>query len=331
MAQPFVTKPYFDGVGADKQLKFDPTGFTLPTFTIGLVYALDASGDVILATALSDLVLGIYTGDNDVGFPIFEQLFFVSTAAFAPRGTRWYLTGAGVLTSTPNDALFGIAVDDDTLLITWNGLDTGGIVAGEPNTNSNQGAGAGLALAKNVFDLPLRTLISPDASVTIAENGDVIDLTVPAPGLAADENSVEIVAVADTFDFVSDVAGGKPFADVVDNDPIATIEIDKQLNFNALAASVGPVVTGFSFLQATYRACEIFYVIESTSGARETGSIYITHDGASAVIRVDPLAIGGASNVIFTADISGADCRLLYTESGGDIFSLRVKPRVMVV
>ena len=329
----FISKLYFDGVGADKQLKFDPSGYTVPTFTVGKVYALDGSGDVILAIATSDLLLGIYTGVNDQGYPVFEQLYYVESAAFTARGTKWYLDAAGALTSTPNDALFGIAIDADTLLIIWHGQDTGGITAGEPNTTSNEGGGAGLALTKSGFNLPFRTLTSPLSTISIVTNGNNIELEESFSFLDVDENGVDVDS-ATTLDVLSDIAGGKPFADLTSVSPgTVELEIDKQIDYGPLAGSVGPVVTGFSFVAATYRSCEVIYYLEKDSGETEAGMIVMTHDGTNAgvtVVKRDssvaPLT-AGAPSVTFTADVSGGNCRLLYTETNGDVMHLSVKAR----
>lgn len=335
MAQPFVTKEYFEGVAADKQLKFDPTGFTLPSFTEGLVYALDSMGDVVAADPSTGLVLGIYVGDNDQGFPIFEQLYYTSTGAFTGRGTRWYLDAGGGLTTTPNDALFGIAVDEDTLLIVWNGLDTGGIASGESNTTSNEGGGAELALPKAGVNLPFRTFDSPGGTINLTENGNLLEVDVDSASLGVDtlENSTPILANAEDLDFLSDVAGGKPFVDLTNNSPTAEIEVDKQINYDGLSGGASGQPTGFTFDRTIYRACEVIYTIEKTGGELETGHIMILHDDSVAGVVVTrrgtelaPFAQGDPG-VTFSADVSGNDCRLLYDEVNGDDFNLQVKPR----
>ena len=52
--------------------------------------------------------------------------------------------------------------------------DVGG--SGEANTSSNAGAGAQLALAKAGVDLPFRSLVSGDASVTFTQNATELDI-----------------------------------------------------------------------------------------------------------------------------------------------------------
>jgi len=329
----FVPKLYFDGVGADKRLKFDPSGYTLPSFVVGKVYALDGSGDVVLASSASDLLLGIYTGANDQGYPIFEQLYYQETAAFTARGTHWYLDAAGALTTTPNDALFGISIDADTLLIIWHGRDTGGVVAGEPNTTSNQGGGIGLALAKAGYDLPFRTLSSPGGTVSIAINGDLVEFEA-FDGPDVQENDVSEENPVTTLNFLSDIAGSKPFADLDNPSPgQVDVAIDKQIDYGPLAGSVGPVATGFSFVAATYRSCEVVYYLEKVTGETEAGVIVMTHDGTNAGVvvtkrdsAVAPLTAGDPG-MSFSADVSGGNCRLLYTETNGDAFHLSLKPR----
>jgi len=332
MAAPLISREFFEGVAADKQLRFDPALHTLPALQIGKVYALDATGDVVLAGPASDIVLGIYAGSNNDGFPQFEQLFYTDPAAFGTRGTRWYLSGAGDLTSTPNDAPFGIAVDEDTLLITFSGR-TGSTGGGEANTASNEGSGVGLALAKVGVNLPFRTLTSPDSSVGITVNGNEVELTSSGiAGVDAAMNGAVQTADADTFDFVSDEAGGRHFAEVVDNTPVATIEVDLQTSYSCLGNETDEP-TGFVFDADVYRACELIYVLEKHSGEFEAGTIVMVHDdtdaGVVVVRRGSELApfTQGNPNVLFSADVDGGQCRLLYTETDGDDFEISIKAR----
>jgi len=111
-----LDKTFFRGVGS-RILFVDPTGLDLPTMTVGKVYTLDPSGDLALAAADSDVVLGVYVGETDGGLLQFEQGLYTSEGDFTSKGTRWYLAAAGALTSTPGDVLFGVAVDEDKLWI----------------------------------------------------------------------------------------------------------------------------------------------------------------------------------------------------------------------
>ncbi len=276
-----ISKEIFGQPGST-QIKIDPTGLSLPTMTVGLVYAIDSSKDIIQSIASSVNLLGVFVGTNDAGFLLFEQGVYNEEATFTSAGTIWYLTAAGALTSTPGNVQFGIAIDADNLLI--------------------------------------------------AAVGDAV--TGPDGTTQVDQNSVTVLAATSAviLDFISDVAGAKPFADVSDGGGgIAVIEIDKQINFDDLAGGVGPVATGFSFDKTVYRSCEIFYVISSEGGGWETGSIYLLHDDSAGSISIVPTTIGVAAGVTFTVDISGNDCRLLYTQAGGDDFNLMVKPRAMVI
>ena len=143
-----------------------------------------------------------------------------------------------------------------------------------------------------------------------------------------------MVDPAATVNFLPDIAGGKPFADL--STPSAgqvDIEIDKQIDYGPLAGSVGPVPTGFGFVSGTYRSCEVIYYLEKETGETEAGMIVMTHDGTNAgvtVVKRDssvaPLTAGDPG-VTFTADVTGGNCRLLYTEVNGDVMHLSVKPR----
>ena len=55
-------------------------------------------------------------------------------------------------------------------------------LSGTADTNSNAGAGAQLVQTKVGNDTPIRTLTSTDTSVTIAQNADTVDFSVPASG-----------------------------------------------------------------------------------------------------------------------------------------------------
>lgn len=152
-------------------------------------------------------------------------------------------------------------------------------------------------------------------------------------GVDVEENGTSIVVGATPLDFQTDEADGRAFAKVIDDGGAADIEIDKQINHDDLAGSVGPVPTGFVFDATVYRACEVIYTIEKETGELETGHIMILHDGSNAgvvVTRIDTSAAafgGGAAGVVFSADIDGNDCRLLYTETNGDKFNFQAKPR----
>ncbi len=152
-------------------------------------------------------------------------------------------------------------------------------------------------------------------------------------GVDIEENGVVTVAAATPLDFQTDVAGGKPFADIVVDGSGADIEIDKQINYDGLAGSVGPVPTGFTFDNTVYRACELIYTLEKDTGELEAGHIMMLHDGSVAGVVVTrrgsevlPFTQGHPA-VQFSADISGNDCRLLYTETNGNPFNIQVKPR----
>jgi hypothetical protein len=156
-------------------------------------------------------------------------------------------------------------------------------------------------------------------------------------GVSVEENSVSVLVGAKPLDFLTDIAGGKPFADLVVDGNGVDIQIDKQINYGPLAGSVGPVPTGFSFDAETYRACEVIYYLVKASGELESGHIMMVHDGADAgvvVTKRDSSVLPftqGDPGVTFTADVNTATnpdvCRLLYTEANGDALYLSVKPR----
>ncbi len=54
-----------------------------------------------------------------------------------------------------------------------------------------------------------------------------------------------------------------------------------------------------------------FSLIRDTT--KEVGHIYLTSDGSAAAASVQSVSLGGANGVTFTADMSGANVRLLYT------------------
>lgn len=120
-----VDKTFFRQVGSHV-LYVDPTDLELPTMTVGKVYTLDNSGDIALAAADADVVLGVYTGETAGGLLMFEQRLYEDEAAFTGAGTRWYLAAAGGLTSTPGDVLFGVAISADKLWILPRQLPGGG-------------------------------------------------------------------------------------------------------------------------------------------------------------------------------------------------------------
>lgn len=120
-----ANRTFFRGFGS-RRLKVDPTGLELPTLTLDKVYTLDTSGDIALAAADSDIVLGVYVGTTESGFLLFEQAIHEKAAAYTSKGTRWYLAAAGGLTSTPGTVLFGIALSADKLWILPSMLDGGG-------------------------------------------------------------------------------------------------------------------------------------------------------------------------------------------------------------
>ena len=63
---------------------------------------------------------------------------------------------------------------------TWEIVVGGG--GGEANTSSNAGGGAQLALAKSGVDLPFRTLVSGDASVSFTQNATELDIRATGAG-----------------------------------------------------------------------------------------------------------------------------------------------------
>jgi len=153
-------------------------------------------------------------------------------------------------------------------------------------------------------------------------------------GVDVQMNDVDIVLSASPIDFVSDIAGGKEFAEVIaDGGGGVEVEVDKQIDYLSLAGGVGPVPTGFTFDRTIYRACEVIYALAKVTGELETGHIMILHDGSVAGVVVTRRGteilpfVQGNPAIQFSADVSGNDCRLLYTETNGDGFDLSVKPR----
>jgi len=153
-------------------------------------------------------------------------------------------------------------------------------------------------------------------------------------GVDVEMNNVLVVASADPIDFLTDIAGGKEFAEVIaDGGGGVEVEIDKQIDYTGLGGGVGPVPTGFTFDRTIYRACEVIYALAKVSGELETGHIMILHDGTVAGVVVTRRGtellpfVQGNPAILFSADVVGNDCRLLYTETNGDWFDLSVKPR----
>lgn len=149
-----------------------------------------------------------------------------------------------------------------------------------------------------------------------------------------EENDVLVVSAANPLDFVSDIAGGKPFAEVIDDGGGGVeIEVDKQIDYGPLAGGVGPVPTGFTFDATIYVACEVIYYLLKVTGELESGHIMMVHDGTNAgvvVVKRDSTVLPftqGDPAVQFSADVNAGDCRLLYTETNGDELYLSVKPR----
>lgn len=77
-------------------------------------------------------------------------------------------------------------------------------------------------------------------------------------------------------------------------------------------ASPTPVET---WVAASFSSIHIEYSVNRGAGIRETGTIKIATDGTLAAIAIAPGATLGSSGVTFSADISGANLRLLYTTS----------------
>lgn len=71
------------------------------------------------------------------------------------------------------------------------------VVGGEANTQTNLGGGAELGLPKNLEDLPLRTFVSGDGSVTITPVGNTLDVRAPGPATTGTINTVRQNSGAD--------------------------------------------------------------------------------------------------------------------------------------
>lgn len=275
----------FSGRNTSRVLRVDPTGLTLPSFTVNKVYAIDeAPGDIVEADpTASTIILGFYQGVDTGGFLLFEQERVVDEAAFTARGTRWFLAAGGTLSITPSAVEMGVAISADELMVTG--------VRDSTGTSGITGI-------------------------------DVID--------EAGDTATDV----QDLDFDSDQPGGIPFASVSESPAgTALIKIDKQTDFTGLAASATSQPTGFSFVAANYRAVEIFYAIVAADSKYETGVIYLLHDvtNARTAIRVDRVSpIGFEPSVTFGVDLSGGNCRLLYTETAGQIINLHVKPRAII-
>jgi hypothetical protein len=177
----------------------------------------------------------------------------------------------------------------------------------------------------------LGVAISADAlMLTCNRDEDVSGIT----GVGVDDSAAGTATNVQLLDIISDLPGGIPFATVAESPAgTATISIDKQVTFNALAASVAGAPTGFSFVAANYRAVELFYAISGENDKFECGSIYMLHDATNALvaIRVDRVQIvTGEPAVTFGIDLNAGNCRLLYTETAGNDLNLVLKPRAII-
>lgn len=146
-------------------------------------------------------------------------------------------------------------------------------------------------------------------------------------GVVVQENGAVIVAAADLLNLINDL-GFVSITDAGSGD--AQLRVDKHTAFALLASQAAPVVTGFAFVAATYRAVQILYTI-SLPNAFEAGTITLVHDGTTVAIRVDMIDVGSSAptNVVFSADISAGNVRLLYTNGTASAPTLRLKPRAM--
>lgn len=105
--------------------------------------------------------------------------------------------------------------------------------AGEVNTSSNAGAGAQLAKAKLGVDLPFRTLISSDATVSISQGSDEIDITTTAEANTT-SNSGTGVGLAQPK-----VGADLPFRSLVSaDDSVEFIENTDEINLKAVRVGV---------------------------------------------------------------------------------------------
>lgn len=145
-------------------------------------------------------------------------------------------------------------------------------------------------------------------------------------GITVQQNGITILLVADLLNFINDFN----FVQVSDaGSGDAHARVDKHTEFSLpFAALAAP--TGFAFPKATWRAMQIFYTVETFGGGQEAGTITLVHNDIATVgIRVDLITAAGPSGVVFSADISGPNVRLLYTSSLPDPIILKLKPRAM--
>lgn len=93
-----------------------------------------------------------------------------------------------------------------------------------------------------------------------------------------------------------------------------------QVDYTFIGGTSGP--TGYTFPKATWQSRRIRYCVARLSGF-ESGELTIVHNnGVTALVGVSN---AGNSGMTFTADVSGADIRLLYNLPIGDDAILRIR------
>lgn len=165
---PLVNDTFFGGRNRSRQLKVDPTGLTLPSFMLGVVYGIDAAGDIVAGDpATTPLLLGIYIGVTSAGWPLFEQERHVDVGGYTAAGTVWYLDVGGALTTTVTAVLFGVAIDADSIFI----------------TAALAGSGGGITQFRNLLDVDVLPLAGKDRALIRYDLGTdmFVDTLVPAP------------------------------------------------------------------------------------------------------------------------------------------------------
>lgn len=207
-----ATLVMFSGRTSSKVLRVDPTGLTLPAFVVNKVYGIDAAtGNIALGdAATSSIILGFYIGTDLGGSLLFEQERITNTAAFTSRGTKWYLSSLGNLSTVASAVEMGVAIDADHLEVTGASLGTGGGGGGAPTVAEYLLGVANGSLPNG--RLPSNTAtVSWDVTVANQFKANVIDGSITDAKLRNSAALSIIGRSTNTLGAPADIAAGSDF------------------------------------------------------------------------------------------------------------------------
>jgi hypothetical protein len=262
----------------------------------------------------------------------------VATITIATGGTSYYvgqtltILGTSLGGATPtNDLTLVVATavnSNNTLAI--NSTATGTTNITTPVTTGTGNIFTGITGTTRIgASGTIQLGISASATTTVQVGGAITGNTLKVAGTTTGTINLTTDVTSGTANIFTSVTGTVNIGALTSTSSVGTLALNSQ-NYNSSAETAGittaTVVSSFAI--ATYRSAKYILQVSCTagtdSGAYQVSEVLVIHNGSTAQMVDYGVVKTGASLVVFTAAVNGANLELTATPTAGDTIKVRV-------